>query len=186
MTTAANPLVAQRVAPTVDPFAGIWICEDIQTIARASATAAGSTAASASSSAGLDALAFVSDPVGALLQYGIAWLIEHVKPLSEALDWLAGDPAQISAHAQTWRNVAAPPRGSRPRTSPPPRSRPGRVAAAARPTPTAPGPASRQTAIEGLARGADTMAAITEGAAGMLIAAVRLMVRDAIATSCPA
>ena len=57
-------------------------------------------------SAGLDALALVSDPVGALLQYGIAWLIAHVKPLSEALDWLAGDPAQITAHAQTWRNVA--------------------------------------------------------------------------------
>jgi hypothetical protein len=29
-----------------------------------------------------------------------------VKPLSEALDWLAGDPAQIAAQAQTWRNVA--------------------------------------------------------------------------------
>ncbi|MET0423458.1 MAG: hypothetical protein ABW046_06265, partial [Actinoplanes sp.] len=46
-------------------------------------------------SAGLDGLALVSDPVGALLQYGIAWLIEHVQPLSEALDWLAGDPAAI-------------------------------------------------------------------------------------------
>jgi hypothetical protein len=33
--------------------------------------------------------------------------MEHVKPLSEALDWLAGDPGQISAHAQTWRNVAS-------------------------------------------------------------------------------
>ena len=56
--------------------------------------------------AGLDGLALVSDPVGSLLQYGVAWLIEHVRPLTEALDWLAGDPAQIAAHAQTWRNVA--------------------------------------------------------------------------------
>jgi hypothetical protein len=28
-------------------------------------------------------------------------------PLSEALDWLAGDPGRIAAHAQTWRNVGA-------------------------------------------------------------------------------
>ncbi|MFD0524468.1 hypothetical protein [Paractinoplanes durhamensis] len=33
--------------------------------------------------------------------------MEHVKPLSEALDWLAGDPGAIAGHAQTWRNVAA-------------------------------------------------------------------------------
>lgn len=42
-----------------------------------------------------DGLAPMTDPVGALLQYGVAWIIEHVKPLSEALDWLAGDPVQI-------------------------------------------------------------------------------------------
>ncbi|NUR72408.1 MAG: hypothetical protein HOU81_16455, partial [Hamadaea sp.] len=28
------------------------------------------------------------------------------KPLKEALDWLAGNPDEISAHAQTWENVA--------------------------------------------------------------------------------
>jgi hypothetical protein len=37
----------------------------------------------------------------------VAWIIEHVKPLSQALDWLAGDPGQIAGHAQTWRNVAS-------------------------------------------------------------------------------
>lgn len=41
-----------------------------------------------------------------LLQYGVSWIIEHVKPLSQALDWLAGDPGQIAGHAQTWRNIA--------------------------------------------------------------------------------
>jgi hypothetical protein len=28
--------------------------------------------------AGLDALAMIFDPVGALLQYGVAWLTEHL------------------------------------------------------------------------------------------------------------
>ncbi|MGS2616629.1 WXG100 family type VII secretion target [Micromonospora sp. LZ34] len=129
--------------------------------------------------AGLDALAFVSDPVGSLLQYGIAWIIEHVRPLTEALDWLAGDPAQIAAHAQTWRNVA----GSL-RTEAEALTRAVRLdlaewggAAGAAYRSWA---AEQQGALVGLSRAADTMAALTEGA-GCLIAAVRLMVRDAIA-----
>ncbi|GAA1643102.1 WXG100 family type VII secretion target [Actinoplanes couchii] len=33
--------------------------------------------------------------------------MEHVKPLRDALDWLAGKPDEIAAHAATWRNVSA-------------------------------------------------------------------------------
>jgi uncharacterized protein YukE len=122
----------------------------------------------------------VSDPVGVLLQYGVAWIIEHVRPLTEALDWLAGDPAQISAHAQTWRNVAADLR-----TDVDNLVRAvqwdvsewsGAAADAYRSWAT-----QQQQALEGLAKGAEAMAAITEGA-GFLIAAVRILVRDAIAT----
>ncbi|MFG1777736.1 WXG100 family type VII secretion target [Micromonospora sp. NPDC049051] len=178
MTT--NPLVATASDTPPSTWAGIWICEDIELIAQGVRTGSWIDGTLGVVSAGLDALAFVSDPVGALLQYGIAWLIEHVKPLSEALDWLAGDPAQITAHAQTWRNVAASLRREA-----------ADLAAAVR-TDVAgwgggAGPAYRawaaeqQQAIGGLAQGADTLAAVTEGAAG-LVAAVRLLVRDAIAT----
>ncbi len=41
-------------------------------------------------------LGVVLDSIGTLVSYGVAWLIEHVKPLSDALDWLAGDPDQIA------------------------------------------------------------------------------------------
>ncbi|MGH3870083.1 MAG: hypothetical protein ACRDSR_00990 [Pseudonocardiaceae bacterium] len=54
---------------------------------------------------GLDALSLVTDPAGALLSYGVGWLIEHVEALSEPLDWLAGNPDAISTHAQTWGDV---------------------------------------------------------------------------------
>ncbi|WP_247686283.1 WXG100 family type VII secretion target [Micromonospora sp. C31] len=176
----SNPLVATAAETPPSAWAGIWICEDIELIAQGVRNGSWIDGTLGVVSAGLDALAFVSDPVGALLQYGIAWLIEHVKPLSEALDWLAGDPAQITAHAQTWRNVAASLRREA-----------ADLAAAVR-TDVAgwgggAGPAYRswaaeqQQAIGGLAQGADTLAAITEGAAG-LVAAVRLLVRDAIAT----
>ncbi|MEU5903294.1 WXG100 family type VII secretion target [Micromonospora sp. NPDC047467] len=176
----ANPLVAAAADTPPSAWAGVWICEDIELIAHGVRNGSWIDGSLGVVSAGLDALALVSDPVGALLQYGIAWLIEHVKPLSEALDWLAGDPAQITAHAQTWRNVAASLRDE--------------AATLARAVRTdvatwggSAGPAYRtwageqQQAIIGLAQGADAMAAITEGTAG-LVAAVRLLVRDAIAT----
>lgn len=55
---------------------------------------------------GLEALSFVVDPIGSLLSAGVGWLIEHVKPLSDVLDKLAGNADLVAAHAQTWQNVA--------------------------------------------------------------------------------
>jgi uncharacterized protein YukE len=177
---STNPLVATPTQASPDAWAGVWIAEDIELIAHGVKTGNWVDGAIGGVSAGLDALAFISDPIGALLQYGIAWIIEHVKPLSEALDWLAGNPAQIAAHAHTWRNVAAFLHDSS-----------TDLASAARGDiadwgGTA-GPAyqtwaqQQHQAITALAKAADTMATITE-AAGMLIAGVRLLVRDAIAT----
>jgi hypothetical protein len=129
--------------------------------------------------AGLDALAFVSDPVSSLLQYGISWLIEHVRPLTEALEWLAGDPAAIAGHAQTWRNIAMTVRAE------------GLALADAVQADIVDwhGPAAeayrawsreQQGALAALATAGDTMGLITESA-GFLIAGVRTLVRDAIA-----
>ncbi|WP_327040932.1 WXG100 family type VII secretion target [Micromonospora ureilytica] len=175
-----NPLIATASDTSPSAWAGIWICEDIELIAQGISNGSWIDGTLGVVSAGLDALALISDPVGALLQYGIAWLIEHVKPLSEALDWLAGNPAEITAHAKTWRNVAASLR-----------EEVAALVAAVRDDVAAwdgsAGLAYRnwageqQQAIIGLAQGAETLAAITEGAAG-LVAAVRLLVRDAIAT----
>ncbi|WLS44490.1 WXG100 family type VII secretion target [Micromonospora profundi] len=176
----SNPLVAAPAHTPPSAWAGVWICEDIELIAQGVRTGNWIDGSLGVVSAGLDALAFVSDPVGNLLQYGIAWLVEHVKPLSEALDWLAGDPAQITAHAQTWRNVAASLRDEAATLARAVRTDVATWGGSAGPAYRA-WAAGQQQAITGLALGADTMAAITEGAAG-LVAAVRLLVRDAIAT----
>ncbi|MEU8026693.1 WXG100 family type VII secretion target [Micromonospora haikouensis] len=175
-----NPLVAAPAGDAPSAWAGIWICEDIELIAQGVRDGSWIDGSLGVVSAGLDALAFVSDPVGALLQYGIAWLIEHVKPLSEALDWLAGDPAQITAHAQTWRNVAASLRDDAAELTHAARTEVAGWGGDAGPAYRA-WAAGQHQAIGGLAQAADTLAAITEGAAG-LVAAVRLLVRDAIAT----
>jgi uncharacterized protein YukE len=178
--TSPNPLVAGKVDTPVDPWAGVWIAEDIELIARGIKDGNWIDTTLGAVSAGLDALAFISDPIGALLQYGVAWIIEHVKPLSKALDWLAGDPGQIAAHAQTWRNVAVAlrdrvddlGRAVRWDTS----EWTGSAADAYRAW-----TGQQQGAVGGLAKAAETMAVITE-AAGFLIAGVRMMVRDGIAT----
>src|SRR5262245_5110033 len=101
-----NPLVAGPLDVPKSDWAGVWIAQDIELIAQGVKNGSWVDGTLGVVGAGLDALALVSDPVGSLLQYGIAWFIEHVKPLSDALDWLAGDPGQIAGHAQTWRNIA--------------------------------------------------------------------------------
>jgi hypothetical protein len=175
-----NPLVATRRESTTDPWAGVWIAEDIELIIQGVNNGNWIDATLGGVGAGLDALALVSDPAGVLLQYGVAWIIEHVKPLSQALDWLAGDPAQIAAQAQTWRNVAASLRDDATDLARAVRWDVTEWAGIA-------GTAYRswsnqqQAAITGLARAAEAMAAITE-CAGILIAGVRMLVRDAIAT----
>jgi hypothetical protein len=56
--------------------------------------------------AGLDTLGTIVDPFDAALSSAVGWAIEHVWFLHEPLDALAGDPKQVVAQAQTWRNVA--------------------------------------------------------------------------------
>ncbi|WP_410657537.1 WXG100 family type VII secretion target [Amycolatopsis sp. lyj-112] len=54
----------------------------------------------------MDAVSAALDPFGTILAAGVGWLMEHVGPLKEALDALAGSPDEIAAHAETWQNVA--------------------------------------------------------------------------------
>jgi uncharacterized protein YukE len=175
-----NPLVAARVDDPKSAWAGVWIAEDIELIAQGVENRSWVDGTLGVVGGGLDALAFVSDPVGALLQYGIAWLIEHVKPLSEALDWLAGDPGRIAAHAQTWRNVASSLRAEA-------ESLAGAVGVDITGWSGAASEAYRSWAarrgqsLEALAKASDAVALMSEGA-GLLIGTVRIMVRDAVAT----
>jgi hypothetical protein len=175
-----NPIVAPIGSRPGDPWAGIWLAEDVEAIRQGVTGGSWIDSTLGGVGAGLDTLAAVSDPLGTLMQYGLSWLMEHIRPLSEALDWLAGDPALIAAHAQTWRNVATSLRsdvatfGQGAGTGV---SGWQGVAATAYQT----WASHQQTVLGGLATAADTMASISDGVA-YLIAGVRVMVRDAIAT----
>jgi hypothetical protein len=176
----AVPRAAGPNADSADRWTGVWIAEDIEQIAAGVKDRSWVEGTLGVVGGGLDGLALVSDPVGALLQYGIAWLIEHVKPLAEALDWLAGDPAEIAAHAQTWRTVATSLTADADDLARTVRWDIAQWSGAAADAYRDWG-AERERSLRTLGTAAETMALMTDGA-GMLIGTVRLMVRDAVAT----
>ena len=98
-------LVAARVDST-GTWTGFALVEDIATLRSGIESGSWVDATIGGFASSMDVLATAMDPVGALASMGVAWLMEHVKPLSDPLDQLAGDPDQITAFAQTWDNVA--------------------------------------------------------------------------------
>ena len=52
-----------------------------------------------------DAAAAVMDPLGEALSSGLGWVIEHLSPLKDWLNELAGDSDAVAAAASTWTNI---------------------------------------------------------------------------------
>ncbi|WP_290866212.1 hypothetical protein [Hamadaea sp.] len=100
-----NPLVAQAQSSTTW-YTGLGLIEDAAQISDGIKNDSWVDGTLGTVGGALDVLGMVIDPLGSLVAWGVSWLMEHVKPLKEALDWLAGNPDEISAHAQTWENVA--------------------------------------------------------------------------------
>ncbi|MEB3368020.1 RHS repeat-associated core domain-containing protein [Saccharopolyspora mangrovi] len=101
-----NPLVAQREDSTKS-FSGVPILESVDETKKAIESGDWAAGVMGSVGTGLDALGMALDPFGAIFSAGVGWLIEHVGPVSDALDSLTGDPDQIKAHSETWKNVSA-------------------------------------------------------------------------------
>jgi uncharacterized protein YukE len=175
---APNPLVAPRQDSTGWDD-GIWIVEDLSTVMAGFRSGSWIDTSIGGFAASMDALAVVTDPLGSLVSMGLAWLMEHVKPLSDALDWLAGDPDQIAAYGQTWLNVSTAARTSATDLG----------TAVDRQTAGWTGEAGeayrnhaaiQQTALTGIAEAAAGISQLVHGA-GLVVALVREMVRDLIA-----
>jgi uncharacterized protein YukE len=179
MSIGVNPLVVAQTGGQTNSWSGIYLAEDIQLLHQGVKSGSWIDTTLGGVGAALDTLGLITDPLGTLAAWGVAWLLDHVRPLKEALDKLAGNPAQIAANAQTWRNVADQMRFAAGdyRT------------AVSRQTDMWTGPAGdayrahaaeHQGGMNALAEAADTMGTIVEGS-GMLVALVRTLVRDAIA-----
>lgn len=53
-----------------------------------------------------DATKILSDPVGAILQYGLSFLMQAVRPLQQAVSWLVGNPSQVAVYGSAWQGVS--------------------------------------------------------------------------------
>jgi len=173
-----NPLIAARQDSTTGTT-GLWLVEDIQQTVEAINSRSWVDVGIGSATLGLDALAVAIDPIGALVSMGVAWLLEHVKPLSDVLDWLAGDPDQIRAFGQTWENVAGQLRSSAEQLVTGIREDLGEWAGT-----SADGYRTllgeQVSALRGIADAAVGIADAVRGA-GEVVAAVRMIVRDLVA-----
>ncbi|GAA2558459.1 hypothetical protein GCM10010435_31870 [Winogradskya consettensis] len=127
----------------------------------------------------LDLLSAALDPLGALVSWGVGWLMEHVKPLKEALDWLAGNADAVAAQAATWSNVSKFTDSARAEYA-------SRLGSEVSGWFGASGDAYREhasahlTALEGIATSSQGISYAVQGA-GLLVGLVRGIVRDLIA-----
>lgn len=99
-----NPLVAD-VQDSHHFWKGAGIGEDIADIVAAIESESWVDASLAGLSTAISAVGFL-DPIGEIAATGVSWLIELVEPLRELLDDLTGDADVLTAHAQTWTNMA--------------------------------------------------------------------------------
>ena len=100
----SNPLIAQKQDST-NWHTGINLIDDAAACYDGVSSGSWVEGGIGAIGAGLDLLTVAMNPVGTLISYGLNWLIEHVKPLKDALDHLAGDADQIAAYSATWANV---------------------------------------------------------------------------------
>ncbi|MFI5898349.1 hypothetical protein ACIA5D_50575 [Actinoplanes sp. NPDC051513] len=100
-----NPLVASEQSSTTW-YTGLGLVEDAAQISSGIHDNSWVDGTLGTVGGTLDLLGTVIDPIGSLVSWGVSWLMEHVKPLKEALDWLAGNPDAVAAHAATWANVS--------------------------------------------------------------------------------
>jgi hypothetical protein len=76
-----NPIVAPVGSTPGDPWAGVWLAEDVEAIHQGVASGSWIDSTLGGVGAGLDTLAAVSDPLGTLMQYGLSWLMEHIRAI---------------------------------------------------------------------------------------------------------
>ena len=105
-TDGTNPLVAQR-QDTTSTLSGAGVFDDIQQLSEAIDNKSWVSGALAGVALGVDTIAYVSDPLGTLMAWGIGWLFDHIQPFKDWLLQLAGDADQLRANGQTWKNVSA-------------------------------------------------------------------------------
>ena len=101
-----NSLVAER-QDTTSTLSGAGLLDDIEQLSSAITNKSWVSEALAGVAMGVDTIAYVSDPLGTLMAWGIGWVFDHIQPFKDWMLQLAGDSDQLRANGQTWKNISA-------------------------------------------------------------------------------
>lgn len=101
---SGNPLVAKEQDST-EWYSGSGIAEAVSDLVKGIESGNWADIGLGALTTGLEALSFVIDPFGSIASNLVGFIIEHVGPLKQALDDLAGNADAVAAQAQTWENV---------------------------------------------------------------------------------
>lgn len=108
MTAAAPPVVP--VAPVVDTeawHAGAGLVGDVASVVGTVRSGAWVDAGVNVVAGGANVVGLAMDPLGSALSWGVSWVLDHLHPLCDWFDELAGDADQVTAYARTWMSVGA-------------------------------------------------------------------------------
>ena len=100
-----NELVAE-VKESETVWTGSRLLEDGADLKEAFESKSWVTGGLATAATVADAAAAAIDPLGEALSAGVGWIIEHLSPLKNWLNELAGDSDAVAAAASTWTNIA--------------------------------------------------------------------------------
>jgi hypothetical protein len=101
----AAPVVAPRIDST-QWYSGASIALEIHDVAEGIRNGDWVEGGIGALGVAADGVGLIVDPIGTLAGWGVGWAIEHIRPLSDMLDKLTGDPDQVMAYAQTWTNIS--------------------------------------------------------------------------------
>ncbi|MEU3621311.1 hypothetical protein BS329_08110 [Amycolatopsis coloradensis] len=100
-----NPLVAP-VEDSTEWYTGIGIAESVGDLVQGIESGNWVDIGLGAVTTGLEALSIAMDPIGSVASNLVSFIIEHVEPLQDALDKLAGNADVVASQAQTWQNIA--------------------------------------------------------------------------------
>lgn len=89
----------------VSPLSGLGLIEDGQDLNEAMESNSWVAESLAAFGTAMDVQQLVSDPLQTLMSWGISWLFDHMSPLKDWLNELAGNPGEVQSFAATWTSI---------------------------------------------------------------------------------
>jgi uncharacterized protein YukE len=94
------------VTSTRQPWTGSSLGDSIQGLVEAIRSESWVDGVLSGAGLGVEVAATVMDPISALLANGLGWAMEYFEPRRHMLEELTGKPDVVTAHANTWNNMA--------------------------------------------------------------------------------